>query len=122
LHIEDKVQVISIAKRLEELYYPNDPIPLLLSKKSETLRIIQQLRDEAHRFGITFHRQKRDKHTLKTELTNIAGIGEHLAFKLLKAFGSVREIEKTSLKDLQSIIGKAKALKLQEHFKSKNGK
>ena len=121
LHIEDKLQVISIAKRLEELYYPNDPYPLLLSKKSETLRVIQQLRDEAHRFGITFHRKKRDKHTLKTELTEIDGIGENLALKLLSAFGSVKEIEKASLEELEAIIGSARAIKLLDYFKSKNG-
>jgi excinuclease ABC subunit C len=76
LKLEHQVQVISIAKRLEEIYHPNDSYPLHISRKSETLKVIQQIRNEAHRFGITFHRNKRDKNTLKTELSEIKGIGE----------------------------------------------
>ena len=86
LGIEKQVTVIGIAKRLEELYYPGDQYPLYLDKKSETLKVIQQLRDEAHRFGITFHRKKRDKGTLATELEQIEGIGKTTADKLLKTF------------------------------------
>jgi len=121
LQIEHKVQVISIAKRLEEIYYPNDPFPLHISKKSETLKVIQHIRNEAHRFGITFHRNKRDKNTLKTELHDIKGIGEKIAETLLKEFGSVKEIEKRSFSELEIIIGKAKAEIVFNFFKNKNG-
>lgn len=90
LKLEHQVQVISIAKRLEEIYHPNDSYPLHISRKSETLKVIQQIRNEAHRFGITFHRNKRDKNTLKTELSEIKGIGETMANKLLQEFKSVK--------------------------------
>lgn len=120
LGIANKVQVISIAKRLEELYYPNDPLPLMLSRKSETLRVIQQLRDEAHRFGITFHRNKRDKQTLKTELTDIEGIGPALAQKLLQAYGSVKALEKAGSGELERIVGPARAEKIAKYFASKH--
>lgn len=109
LKLQDKVQVISIAKRLEEIYYPNDPIPLHISRKSETLKVIQHIRNEAHRFGITFHRKKRAINTLKTELHEIKGIGEKIANKLLQEFGSVKNIKELTLVDLENKIGKAKA-------------
>src|SRR5690606_8110352 len=89
LGIEKEVTIIGIAKRLEEIYYPGDQFPLYLDKKSETLRIIQQLRDEAHRFGITFHRNQRSRKTFQTELTLIPGIGKTTAEKLLQTFKSV---------------------------------
>ena len=121
LKLEDKVQVISIAKRLEEIYYPNDPYPLHISRKSETLKVIQHIRNEAHRFGITFHRSKRDKDTIKTELSSIKGIGDAIAARLLKEFGSVRSIEKAELSELEAIAGKAKAKLVYDYFKIKNG-
>ncbi len=121
LKLEKQVQVISIAKRLEEIYYPNDPYPLHISRKSETLKVIQHIRNEAHRFGITFHRSKRDKNTLKTELSEIKGIGEKIGSALLQEFGSVKIIEKTALEDLEKIIGKAKAAMVYDFFKTKNG-
>ncbi len=121
LKLEDKVQVISIAKRLEEIYYPNDPYPLHISRKSETLKVIQHIRNEAHRFGITFHRSKRDKDTIKTELSSIKGIGNAIAARLLKEFGSVRSIEKAELSELEAIAGKAKAKLVYDYFKIKNG-
>ncbi|PJJ79815.1 excinuclease ABC subunit UvrC [Mucilaginibacter auburnensis] len=114
LGIDKQVTVIGIAKRLEELYYPGDQYPLYLDKKSETLKIIQQLRDEAHRFGITFHRKKRDKGTLATELELIEGIGKTTAEKLLKYFKSVKKIreadeaallEVVNLKQAKAIVG-----------------
>jgi excinuclease ABC subunit C len=112
LGIDKKVTVIGIAKRLEELYYPGDSFPLYLDKKSETLKIIQQLRDEAHRFGITFHRKKRDQGTLKTELELIPGIGKTTAEKLLRTFKSVRKIKAASEQELLKVINlqQAKAL------------
>jgi excinuclease ABC subunit C len=109
LGLRGKITVIGIAKKLEEIYYPDDPLPLYIDKKSETLKIIQRLRDEAHRFGITHHRKKREKATLKTELTLIPGIGEETAKKLLTDFKSVKNIKVASLEELEKSVGKARA-------------
>ncbi len=109
LGLRGKITVIGIAKKLEEIYFPDDPLPLYIDKKSETLRIIQRLRDEAHRFGITHHRKKREKATLKTELTEISGIGEETAKKLLHDFKSVKNIKTATLDELEKSIGNAKA-------------
>jgi len=116
LGIENRVTVIGIAKRLEELYYPGDSFPLYLDKKSETLKVIQQLRDEAHRFGITFHRKKRDQGTLKTELENIPGIGKTTADKLLRHFKSVKRIKEATEDELASIVNKTQLKTLTEYF------
>ncbi|GGC73098.1 UvrABC system protein C [Pedobacter quisquiliarum] len=116
LGIENRVTVIGIAKRLEELYYPGDSFPLYLDKKSETLKVIQQLRDEAHRFGITFHRKKRDQGTLKTELENIPGIGKTTADKLLRHFKSVKRIKEATEAELAVIINKTQLKTLTEYF------
>ena len=121
LKLENEVQVISIAKRLEEIYYPNDPYPLHISKKSETLKVIQHIRNEAHRFGITFHRHKRAKNTFQTELTNIKGIGSKISELLLQTFGSVKVIEQKEIEELAKIIGHSKATILYNYFKQKNG-
>ena len=120
LGLNGKVAVIGIAKRLEEIYYPNDPVPLYLDKKSETLRIIQQIRDEAHRFGITHHRKKRSKGTIKTELTEISGISDSTAQKLLTAFKSVKKIKEKSEEELAGVIGKAKGKLVWEYFQESN--
>lgn len=117
LNIYGKVPVIGIAKRLEELFYPEDELPLYLDKRSETLKIIQQLRDEAHRFGITAHRNKRDKNTLQTELEQIKGIGPETASLLLKTFKSVKKIKSASLESLANAIGSAKATIVYNYFK-----
>ncbi len=109
LDLRGKVAIIGIAKKLEEIYFPGDPIPLYLDKRSESLKIIQQIRDEAHRFGITHHRNKRDKGTLKTELTAIRGISDATAQKLLSHFKSVKRIKEAKEEELIEIIGKAKA-------------
>ena len=109
LEIIDKVTVIGIAERLEEIYFPNDSIPLHLDRRSETLKIIQQIRDEAHRFGITHHRSRRSKATFKTQLTDIEGIGEVTSRNLLLKFLSVKRISQASLEDLTACIGKSKA-------------
>ncbi len=122
LQLQEKMQVVSIAKRLEEIYYPNDPIPLHISRKSDTLKIIQHIRNEAHRFGITFHRNKRDKNTLKTELHEIKGIGGKIAEKLLQEFGSVKNIKEVTLLELESKIGKAKAKIVYDYFKENTEK
>jgi len=119
LGIDKKVTVIGIAKRLEELYYPGDSYPLHLDKKSETLKVIQQLRDEAHRFGITFHRKKRDQGTLKTELEAIKGIGKTTADKLLRQFKSVKKIKEASQAELEQVLNKAQVITLLDYFNSK---
>ncbi|MBS1530237.1 MAG: excinuclease ABC subunit C [Bacteroidetes bacterium] len=119
LGIDKQVTVIGIAKRLEELYYPGDQYPLYLDKKSETLKIIQQLRDEAHRFGITFHRKKRDKGTLTTELELIEGVGKTSADKLLKYFRSVKKIREASLEELQEVVTAKQAKAIREYFSPK---
>jgi len=118
LGINKKVTVIGIAKRLEELYYPNDSLPLYLDKKSETLKIIQHLRDEAHRFGITFHRKKRDQGTLKTELEEIEGIGKSTADKLLQHFKSVKKIKEASAEELGKLLNKKQLITLLNHFEN----
>lgn len=116
LEIIDKVTVIGIAERLEEIYFPNDPIPLHLDRRSETLKIIQQIRDEAHRFGITHHRSRRSKATFKTQLTDIEGIGETTSRNLLLKFVSVKRISQTTLEELTSCIGKSKAEIVYNYF------
>ena len=116
LGLRNKIAVIGIAKRLEEIYYPNDPIPMYLDKRSETLKIIQQLRNEAHRFGVRLHRNRRSKHAVSSSLDNIPGIGEKTIIKLLKVFKSVKRIKEAELKDLGAAIGTAKAKELYSHF------
>jgi excinuclease ABC subunit C len=118
LGIEKQVTVIGIAKRLEELYYPGDQYPLYLDKKSETLKVIQQLRDEAHRFGITFHRKKRDKGTLVTELHLIDGIGKTTSGKLLKYFKSVKKVREATETELLEIVNMKQAKAILEYFGS----
>ena len=120
LNLDRKIAVIGIAKRLEELYFPGDPLPLYLDKKSVTLRILQQLRDEAHRFGITHHRKRRQQGTLKSELTEIEGIGKDTARKLLQHFRSVKKIKTVSEQALAQVIGKAKATRVYRHFHPEN--
>jgi len=116
LGIEDKVTVIGIAKRLEEIYFPGDSLPLYINKKSESLKLIQQARNEAHRFAITFHRQKRSKDFTKTELTQISGIGDKISVKLLLHFGSVEQVKKARHSELAKVIGAKKAEAVTEYF------
>lgn len=117
LGIDNQVVVAGIAKRLEEIYFPNDPLPLYINKKSESLKLLQQLRNEAHRFAITFHRQSRQKNTLKTQLTDIQGIGNKTSAKLLKKFKSVKKIRNASIDELKEVVGPKNAGALVEHFK-----
>jgi excinuclease ABC subunit C len=117
LELRGKIAIIGIAKRLEEIYFPQDPIPLYLDKKSETLRVIQQLRNEAHRFGITFHRNKRSKAAISSALEGIDGIGEKTARELLRKFKSVKRIRETPLDELASVIGPSKAQKVYESLR-----
>ncbi len=109
IELYGKIPIVGIAKRLEEIYYPEDPIPLHINKKSPGLLLLQQVRDEAHRFAITFHRQKRSKATIKTEIEELKGIGKNTADKLLKHFKSVKKIKDASLEELESVVGKKKA-------------
>lgn len=117
LGIDKQVTIIGIAKRLEEIYYPGDQYPLYLDKKSETLKIIQQLRDEAHRFGITFHRKKRSIATLASELESIAGVGKTSAEKLLRHFKSVKKIKEASEIELLEVLNKSQTAALLDYFK-----
>ena len=119
LGLYGKIAIMGIAKRLEELYFPGDSLPLYLDKKSETLRIIQHMRDEAHRFGITHHRNRRNKTGLATELEQIKGIGEKTAMSLLSYFKSVNNIKVASLADLKEITDTKRAAIVFEYFKNK---
>jgi excinuclease ABC subunit C len=116
LGLAGKMTVIGIAKKLEEIYYPNDPLPMYLDKKSETLRIIQQLRDEAHRFGIAHHRKRREKGTVKSALTGIPGIGYSTAQQLLWKFRSVKNVREATIEELIQVIGKSKGRIVYDFF------
>jgi len=120
LGILDRVTVIGIAKRLEEIFFPGDPIPLYIDKKSESLKLIQQARNEAHRFAITFHRTKRSENFTQTELTQISGVGEKTAQKLLTHFGSVKRVKEASLTDLAEVVGDKAAMKVKGWFAGKS--
>ena len=109
LNLYGQIAIIGIAKRLEEIYFPNDSIPIYLDKNSESLKLIQQLRDEAHRFGITFHRKKRSKSQIESELDSIKGIGSVYKEKLLKKYKSVKRIRETPETEIAELIGKKKA-------------
>jgi len=119
LKIHKKIAIIGIAKRLDEIFIPNNSFPLYLDKKSESLRLIQQLRNEAHRFGISHHRQKRSKQFIDTELIKIKGIGEKTVHKLLLKFKSVGNIRNTNIKEITSIIGNQKAQLVAQYFRKK---
>jgi excinuclease ABC subunit C len=119
LGIEKQMTVIGIAKRLEELYYPGDQYPMYLDKKSETLKIIQHLRDEAHRFGITFHRNQRSRKTFVSELDNIPGIGKVTVEKLLKTFKSVKKTREASDEELMKVLNLKQLKALKSYFGEK---
>jgi excinuclease ABC subunit C len=120
LGLRGKIPIIGIAKRLEELFYPGDQYPLYLDKKTETLKIIQQLRNEAHRFGITFHRNKRSKSAIGTELEEITGIGEKTSIELLQNFRSISKVKAASLKELEDVIGSSKATIIYTYYHAQN--
>jgi len=120
LDLYGKIAIVGIAKRLEEIYYPEDSIPLYLDKNSETLKVIQHLRDEAHRFGITFHRNRRSKGQIKSELDEIKGIGEETKKALLKQFKSIKRIKSASKEEIEKIIGKYKAELIVQYLKNKD--
>ena len=116
LGLRGKIAIIGIAKRLEELFYPDDKYPLYLDKKSETLKVIQHLRNEAHRFGIEHHRNRRSKTALQTELETIDGVGEKTIVELMKTFKSVKRIKLASKEELQKVVGLSKAQKIYQEF------
>ena len=116
LGLEKKITLVGIAKRLEEIYFPGDPLPLYINKKSESLKLMQQLRNEAHRFAINFHRDQRSKNALGTELTEIPGIGEKTAQRLLQKFGSVKQIKTNTFNELAEVMGKKTARTLLDYF------
>ncbi|UKN00798.1 excinuclease ABC subunit UvrC [Paracrocinitomix mangrovi] len=120
LGLKGEITVIGIAKKLEEIYFPGDSIPIYIDKRSETLKIIQHLRNEAHRFGITHHRNKRSKAALGTELTNIEGIGDRTAEMLIQEFKSVKRVKESTLDEIEKIIGRKKAELLVNYFKQNN--
>jgi excinuclease ABC subunit C len=116
LGIEGQITVIGIAKRLEEIFFPDDPIPLYINKKSESLKLIQQARNEAHRFAITFHRNQRSREFTTTELTEIPGVGQKTADKLLVHFGSVKKVKAASVTELSEVVGLAAAKKVKKFY------
>lgn len=119
LELRGKIAIIGIAERLEEIYYPGDSVPLYLDKRSETLKIIQQLRNEAHRFGLGFHRNKRSKSALNTDLENIPGIGEKTAVELLRHFRSLKRIKEASVEELAGVVGKSKSALVYNFYQEK---
>jgi len=118
LGLRGKITVIGIAKRLEELFYPGDSVPLYLDKKSETLKVIQQLRNEAHRFGITHHRDKRSKAALNSSIESIPGIGEKTMLTLIQHFKSVKRLMLATEKEISDVIGLSKAKKITDFYKN----
>ncbi|MBP6397194.1 MAG: excinuclease ABC subunit UvrC [Saprospiraceae bacterium] len=116
LGILNQLVVVGIAKRLEEIFFPEDPIPLYINKKSESLKLIQHCRNEAHRFALGFHRDLRSKNFLNTELTSIAGIGDKTAQKLITSFGSVKKIREASQEEIEAVAGKKNAAMITQHF------
>jgi len=121
LNIRKKLTVIGIAKRLEEIFFPSDPVPLYLDKNSYSLKIIQNLRNEAHRFGISFHRQKRSNKFLGSEIDQIKGIGQVTLINVFEKFKTIDRIKKANQKDLEKVIGKSKTKILLEYFKNHAG-
>lgn len=122
LGLRGKVAVIGIAKRLEEIYFPGDSLPVYIDKKSESLRLIQHLRNEAHRFSLGHHRNRRSKAAIKSELTDIPGIGEKTAETLLRTFGSVAKVKQAGLAELEKVLGKSVAHKVLNYFREATGK
>ena len=116
LGLLDQIPIIGIAKKLEEIYFPHDQFPIFIDKKSPSLKLLQQLRDEAHRFAITFHRNQRSRKSFGTELEQIPGIGEQTANRLLRKFKSVKKIKEAREEDLAVVVGASKASIVKQHF------
>ena len=118
LGIEKRVPIVGLAKRIEEVFYPNDPMPYYLSRQGEPLKVVCHIRDEAHRFGITFHRQKRSNAFIKSELEQIDGIGTKSLNALLRHFKTVANVRNASLEALAEVVGESRARKIKEYFHS----
>ena len=116
LNLRGKISIIGIAKKLEEIYFPGDSVPIYINKNSQTLKVIQHLRDEAHRFGITFHRDKRSKAFITSELNSVSGVGEKTIQKLLNDFKSVKSIKEQTIESLIKSVGKSKAKIVMDYF------
>ena len=116
LKLYGQIPIIGIAKRLEEIYFPEDTLPLYLDKRSESLKLIQRCRDEAHRFGITHHRNKRSRNSLISELESIEGIGQKTAGKLLTHFKGIKKIKESDVTAIAELIGDDKAQKVKAYF------
>jgi len=118
LGLRGKVSLIGIAKKLEEIFFPGDSVPIYIDKRSESLKIIQHMRNEAHRFGITHHRNKRSKGALGTELTGIEGIGEKTAEDLLRHFKSIKRLKEASEEEIAAVVGQSKAKLVVGYFQN----
>ncbi len=116
LNIRGKIAIIGIAKRLEEIYFPDDPVPLYIDKNSESLKIIQKIRNEAHRFGVSFHRQKRSGSMMKSELNSLPGFGSKTILKIWTKFTSLDEMKNASMNEFEEILGKRKAIILKSYL------
>ena len=120
LKIYDKLNIIGIAKKLEEIYFPEDSLPILINKKSESLKLLQAIRNEAHRFAISYHKKLRNKMLIESSLDNIKGIGEKSKFKLIKEYGSIQKIDINNKTKLKKILGSIKKVEIIEKFLKKN--
>jgi excinuclease ABC subunit C len=120
LGLRGKITIIGIAKKLEEIFYPGDTLPMYIDKRSETLKVIQHMRNEAHRFGITHYRGRHEKSLIKSELDDIKGIGPHTVKQLLKKFGSVKKIKTLTLESLTAEVGPSKALIIHRFYHEQN--
>ena len=114
LELADRVPIVGLAKRLEEVFYPNDPMPYYLSRTGEPLKVMCHIRDEAHRFGITHHRNKRRKNFITSELEQIEGVGTKSATELLRTFRTMSNIRKATVEELAEVVGAARAKKIKE--------
>lgn len=117
LYLQDKIEIVGLAKRMEEIFRPNDPYPLCLDKQGETLKVLMHLRDEAHRFGITFHRNQRSKGFINSQLNEIPSLGEKSVEKLLRHFKTVGKVKKATVEELSEVVGKARAEAISNYFK-----
>ena len=122
LGIADRVPIVGLAKRIEEIFFPHDPMPYYLSRTGEPLKVVCHIRDEAHRFGITFHRQKRSKGFIHSELEQIEGVGEKTIRTLLEHFRTVEKVRTAHIGELTSLIGAAKATKVKNYFEQQQNR
>ena len=122
LELRGKIAIVGIAKRLEEIYFPGDSVPLYIDKRSESLKLIQHLRNEAHRFSLAHHRNLRSKSGLHSELDDITGIGPKSKVDLLKKFKSIKRIKEATVTELTELLGMSKAQKLISYFKDGENK